>query len=171
MDRKGFIAYFLSLGGLAAIPKHWIKSYTKVYLLQCFVAGFRYYKGPELLGKMQTGDMLELVREPNNEHDACAIALHFNNEKIGFIPAQENEMLSRLLDAQVVELMAEVTFLEHNAATWENVRIAVYVLKESSVALPAQGEYLTQLETPKYTSLKRGDNVFRIHYEEGDLRN
>ena len=168
MNRKGFISKFLALGGLAAIPKHWIKSYTKIYLLQCFVAGFRYYRGPALLEAMKAGDMLELVREPNNEHDESAIALHFNNEKIGFIPAQENEMLSRLLDARVVELMAEITHLEPDAATWENVQIAVYVLKESTAPIPAEGEYLTQLDTPNYRSLKRGNNVYRILNESGD---
>lgn len=165
MNRKGFISKLLALDGFAAIPKLWVKSYTKIYLLQCFVAGFRYYKGPALLETMKAGDMLQLVREPKNKYDECAIALHFNNEKIGFIPAAENAMPSRLLDAEVVELMAEITHPETDAATWENVRIAVYVLKEITAPMPSKAKYLTQQDTPVYRSLKTGENIYKILYQ------
>ncbi len=60
--------------------------YKKYYLLQCFVRGFRFYEGPNLLGGMAEGHELELVREPDNEYDDCAIALYWNGKKIGFIP-------------------------------------------------------------------------------------
>jgi hypothetical protein len=111
---------------------------------------------------MKTGDLLELVREPGNEHDPCAIALHFNNKKIGYIPAGQNEVLSRLMDAGVIELLAEITHLEPQAATWENVHIAVYILKEDA-APPAEADYLTTLETPQYYTLKhKGDKLTQL---------
>lgn len=157
MKRGDFIKKIIALFGVAVLPKGLIVSYKKIYLLQCFVRGFRFYEGPGLLQEMKTGDLLEMRREPNNEHDNCAIALHFNGHKIGFIPAEENGMLSRLMDADLVELLAEITHLETNAAAWENVHIAVYVLRKEE-ELPAEATYLTSLETPHYHTLKHNND-------------
>ncbi len=152
--------------GISVLPKEMLSSYRKIYLLQCFVRGFRFYEGTKLLTQMKTGNLLEMVREPNNEHDDCAIALHFNNQKIGYIPAEQNEMLSRLMDAAVTELLAEITHLEPAAAAWENVCVAVYVLKKDD-EVPTQAEYLTELDTPHYYTLKqRDDKIIRIAQKE-----
>jgi hypothetical protein len=110
---------------------------------------------------MNEGDLLELVREPDNEYDPCAIALHWNNHKIGFIPAEDNEMLSKLLDIGIPEFIAEITFLQKEAAAWENVSIAISVLKEIPAIeqIPSTAAYLTALETPHYRTLKRADQT------------
>lgn len=152
----------IALFGLSSLPKELIQQYDRIYLLQCFVRGFKYYKGPELLESMHEGAMLELVREPGNSYDSNAIALHFNGHKIGFLPAEENKYLSKILDAGLLELLAEITHLNPDAATWENVHVAVYALKESgSSDLP---EYLTTLESPQYFTLNhRGDKISRIN--------
>ena len=155
MQRKSFIESLVSLGALGCLPVNAVKPYKKFYLLQCFVAGFWYYKGMKLLQQMKEGDQLELVREPANEYDACAIALHWNNEKIGFIPASDNETLSRLLDADGLELTAEITHLNKQVQPWESLYIAVYFLKETSSGVVTDNmQYLTRLETPHYTSFK-----------------
>lgn len=168
MHRSSFIKNLVGAFGLSVLPVKWIQQYQKIYLLQCFIRGFRFYQGENLLREMKVGDMLELVREPANEFDECAIALHFNREKIGFIPMESNEILSRLMDAKVIELQAEITHIEKKAETWENVHIAVYVLKEYDGPLPADKTYLTQLETPHYYTLKYEDGrINRIYYEEG----
>src|SRR3954469_9287365 len=103
---------------------------------------------------MNEGEMLELVREPQNEHDENAIALHWNGHMIGYIPREENRILSRLMDIGTPELMAEITHIQPQARTWENVHIAVLILKERP-----RGDYkkipadLRSLETPKYFTL------------------
>lgn len=98
MKRSDFVKSIIAAIGLSAVPVLFLKQYDKFYLLQFFVRGFKYYEGPNLLDEMHEGDMLELVSEPNNEHDEFAIALHFNSKKIGFVPAERNEMLARLID-------------------------------------------------------------------------
>lgn len=105
--------------------------------------------------------MLELVCEPDNEYDPCAIALHWNKNKLGFVPAEDNEMLSKLLDIGIPEFIAEITFLEKEAASWENVRIAISVLKEipTDEQMPSNAAYLTELETPLYRTFKRADQT------------
>ncbi|MDN3657841.1 HIRAN domain-containing protein [Ferruginibacter paludis] len=98
--------------------------------MQCFVAGFRHYEGMQLLDSMKEGDLLELVREPENEYDDCAIALHLQSKKIGFIPSSLNEMLSYLLDSDALSLFAIITHLEKSSQPWENVAIAVYLFRK-----------------------------------------
>jgi hypothetical protein len=157
MKRMDFIHRLLALGGLSFIAGNNIKTkqYRKFYLLQCFVRGFQYYEGPSWISQMREGELLELVREPDNEYDPAAIALHWHNRKIGFIPAEENEMLSKLLDIGLPALIAEISFLEPQAASWEKVFISVYLLNEiqSSEQVPSVAVSLTQLETPHYRTL------------------
>jgi hypothetical protein len=168
MNRTAFIQNIIGLFGVAAIPKGLVTQYQKMYLLQCFVRGFRFHKGPELLEQITVGQMLELQREPENEHDDCAIALYMGKQKLGYIPREENEILSRLMDAQVVELLAEVTHVEPKAQSWENVHIAVYLLKEiTDQPLPTQAAYLMEIENPHYRTLKTaGDRVTRVSYQQ-----
>jgi hypothetical protein len=176
MKRIDFISRLIALGGLSFLSGKSIetKQYQKFYLLQSFVRGFRHYEGPSLISQMKEGDMLELVREPDNEYDPSAIALHWNKKKIGFIPAEDNEMLSKLLDIGIPELIAEITFLQPAAAAWENVRIAISVLKEipASEQVPSTTAYLTQLETPHYRTLKRADQtITRIYVDKSAEEN
>lgn len=168
MKRSAFIKNLLAIGGLSFLPKQSITHYQKYYLLQCFVRGFRFYKGLSLLPLMHEGDLLQLVREPANTYDPCAIALHWNKEKIGYIPAEENSLLSKLLDIGIPELIGEISFLEAEALAWENVHVSVYVLKELKNAPAENASYLTVLETPSYHSLKRKNNIVTRVSSDGD---
>ncbi|MBK0381837.1 HIRAN domain-containing protein [Pedobacter sp. SD-b] len=168
MNRSLFIKNIIGAFGVSVLPLHLVKNYQKIYILQCFVRGFRFYKGEKLLKAMKVGDMLELVREPENQYDEFAIALHFNEEKIGFVPMESNEILSRLLDSGAVELQAEITHIEKKAETWENVHIAISLLKESKTPIKTNAAYLTQLVTPEYFSIKYSDDnhISRVYYED-----
>lgn len=158
MNRSEFLKNIIGLFGVAVLPPLAFKNYQKIYLLQCFIRGFKYSAGPRLLDVMSEGSLLELVREPENPHDTCAIALHFNRQKIGFIPMESNEILSRLIDSGLVELLAEITHLNKDAATWENVHVAISLLKETDHPLPESAAYLTLLETPDYCTVRYPDN-------------
>lgn len=155
MNRSGFLKQLIASIAIGKLPVSITKDFRKIYLLQCFVAGFRHYEGMNLLGSMKEGDLLELVREPDNEYDDCAIALHLQGKKIGFIPASVNEMLSYLLDADALSLFAVITHLEKNSQPWENVAIAVYFVQEVNKELPAHASYLTRIEAPHYRTLNK----------------
>lgn len=114
-----------------------------------------------MLGSMKEGDLLELVKEPENEYDHCAIALHLQGNKIGFIPASVNEMLSYLLDAEALSLFAEITHLEKESQPWENVAIAVYFVQEVNKELPAHASYLTRIEVPHYRTLNNKKDIVK----------
>ncbi len=168
MQRGIFIKNLLALGAVALLPKKIVQHYQKIYLLQCFVAGFRFYNGMQLLNNMNVGDMLALKREPNNEYDDCAIALYWNNEKIGFIPSSDNEILSRLIDANALELLAEITHLNKQVQPWENLCIAVSFLKDAAITTN-DAAYLTTLSNPNYYSYKHNDgNISKVVFNMVD---
>ena len=96
-----------------------------ILVLECLVAGtsFRNVKKveAELLHKVK----LEIVREAKNEFDEFAIALHFNKNKIGYIPRDKNEVIARLLDA------GKSFFVTIEAKEWEGnwlkIEVKVYL--------------------------------------------
>ena len=90
--------------GLLALisdEKSLIKPFThEIFLLSVVVAGTTHCK--------QIGDLepdiipetvLTLKREPDNKYDEFAIAIFFNNVRIGYVPADMNVVCSRLMDA------------------------------------------------------------------------
>ena len=156
MNRTDFLKKLIASVVIGKLPVAITKEFRKIYLLQCFVAGFRHYEGMKLLAQMNEGNLLELVREPQNGYDDCAIALHWQGKKIGFIPADTNEMLCYLLDADALSLFAVITHLEKTAQPWENVAIAVYFVQEANKDLPAHASYLSRIEAPHYRTLKNG---------------
>jgi len=156
MNRSTFLSKLIASVAIGKLPVSLTQNFRKIYLLQCFVAGFRHYQGMEILSLMKEGDLLALVREPENEYDSQAIALHWQGKKIGFIPQATNEMLSYLLDADALSLFAVITHLEKNAKPWENLAIAIYFIQEAKNELPAHAYYLTRIEAPHYRTLKNG---------------
>lgn len=160
MNRSSFIQNLIGMYGIGSLPMEMVSHYEKIYLLQCFVRGFQYYEGPKLIDKINKTGLLELVREPENKYDDKAIALHFNKQKIGFIPAESNEVLSVLMDSNLLELQAEITNVESQAATWENIHIAIYAIKEMESHQGKEKEPYHFLETPCYFTLKNNNESY-----------
>lgn len=51
-------------------------------------------------GRLQEGAVIRFVREPNNVHDKCAIAVYADKHRIGYVP-RENYLLSSIMDIGV----------------------------------------------------------------------
>lgn len=167
MNRSSFIQSLIGLYGIASLPEEMLTHYQKIYLLQCFVRGFQYYQGSHLISQINKIGLLELVREPDNKYDKKAIALHFNKQKIGFIPAESNDVLSVLIDANLLELQAEITHIEPTVASWENVHIAVYAIQPTGNPHYIQNKPYHFLESPAYFTLKNQDETYtRIAYNQ-----
>ena len=77
-----------------------IKEKSRTY--PSFVAGLN-YRSPDgldrttYLVRLPVGTVLDLVREPDNPHDANAVAVHHNKRNVGYIPAK-HDWVSRSLD-------------------------------------------------------------------------
>ncbi len=170
MTRGNFLRNIIGFYGIASLPIDIVKQYQKVYLLQCFVRGFQYYEGPKIINQINKSGLLEMVREPDNEFDSCAIALYFNNQKIGFIPMESNEVLSVLLDTKLLNLQAEITHIETKAQDWESIYVAVYAMTEINSENEQESiEPYTLLESPEYYTLKSNHNTYTRVYLENEI--
>ena len=90
------------------------------------VMGFRYYEGKALWPELRVGQMLTLVREPDNPHDTQAIRVEWQGHKLGYVPRADNIDLARLMDnGAAVE--ARITKLEKSRRPNNRVQFEIYL--------------------------------------------
>jgi len=88
------------------------------------VAGTTHVHGiDEIAKKLEINADLRLEREPNNLADAWAIKVFAGDECIGFVPADCNEVLARLMDGGKA-LSAKLTGKE-KLGTWHKLHMEV----------------------------------------------
>ncbi len=63
------------------------------------LAGYRYYEAPALAAAIQPGEDLDLVREPDNPHDANAVRVEWRGRKLGYVPRASNAALAWAIDS------------------------------------------------------------------------
>lgn len=56
----------------------------------------------DFIKTLAPGAAATLVREPNNEYDANAVAVWVDGRKVGFIPKAQNKILAAFIDQQGV---------------------------------------------------------------------
>ncbi len=90
------------------------------------LAGFQYHEGKTLWPHMKVGDMLTLVREPDNTHDAKAVRVEWQGHKIGYVPRRENAAVARFMDGGQV-LTARISRLAEVRDPWSRVRFEILI--------------------------------------------
>jgi hypothetical protein len=90
------------------------------------LAGFRYAEAAAVWPDLATGDALELVREPDNPHDANAVVVLWRGHKLGYVPQRENAALAWGLD-RGTPLRARISALAEHPNPARRVRFEVYV--------------------------------------------
>lgn len=63
-----------------------------------YIAGFTFWDGCMAFNELKVGRKLRLVREENNRYDPNAVAIYYENYKLGFIPRTENQMICQFVD-------------------------------------------------------------------------
>ncbi len=118
---------FLILAGKQAVAR---QTPRRIPLCRCYIAGFQYHSGPAILRALRKGQRLSLKREPNNPHDALAIAVYTTTgKKIGYLPRRLNEIPATLMD-QGQPVQSFIHRVTRNAPTWEMVAIQVCLKKQ-----------------------------------------
>jgi hypothetical protein len=90
------------------------------------LAGFQYHAGRTLWPRMQVGDVLTLIREPDNVHDAKAVRVEWQGHKIGYVPRRENADVARFIDGGQT-LVARITRLAEVRDPWSRVRFEILI--------------------------------------------
>lgn len=89
-------------------PKNVIRQLLEEYS-EIEVSGTQYEGRSDRIEKVQVGDKLELVREPNNPYDKNAIGVQNADGSLGHLPWYIVEKLSPLMDAGKVTCTASVS--------------------------------------------------------------
>ncbi len=99
----------------------------EIFLLNTYIAGTSYIPNIDIVVKdIEKGVKLKLYREPDNKHDELAIVIKdANDNKIGYVPRENNEILARLMDAGKL-LYGVVKDIEriHN---WYRIGVKIYL--------------------------------------------
>ncbi|MEO6146997.1 MAG: HIRAN domain-containing protein [Sulfuriferula sp.] len=119
MRRMVAIFALLSLPAVAGVSEH-------ILLQASPLAGFQYYQGKQVWAEMREGDVLELVREPQNAYDQRAVRVEWHGIKLGYVPRRDNEAVARLLD-RGNRLEARITRLSTSRNPWQRVLFEVYL--------------------------------------------
>ena len=90
------------------------------------LAGFQYHAGTAVWTQLKVGDRLQLVREPENPHDARAVRVDWQGRQLGYLPRAENEAVAAAMDSgERVE--GRIAALVEHRNPWRRVRIEVFV--------------------------------------------
>lgn len=92
------------------------------------VAGFQYWDGVTVLTELKPGETLRLVPEFDNPHDASAVAIYRSDVKLGFVPAEQSELLAQMLfygHSDAFEVRVQQVAPERSP--WHQLRVGLYV--------------------------------------------
>ena len=92
------------------------------------IAGFAYYQGALLFSEMKIGSRIELVDDENNKYDGYAVELRFNGKKIGHIPKNANQEISKIIRSGYDIFEAVIQQLSPEEHPEHQVRVAVFVV-------------------------------------------
>lgn len=95
-----------------------------VRLINFYIAGYQYHQGRKIEHLLKPRGVVAMKREPQNHYDHNAIALYFEDAKIGYVPSVDNEILSNMLDNNIA-LQARVASVNPTYSTWERVELDV----------------------------------------------
>lgn len=139
MDRITFLRSMLGNAALLTLPPlellpaaeqdrlAWTEDAHSVFIFDAYVRGFQHYAGPRVLRRMKDLDVLDLVREYDNQHDPNAVAVYWEGNKVGYLPMGENVSLANMMDHGLL-LECHVVYTRPDARHWEQCFIAVQLL-------------------------------------------
>ena len=90
------------------------------------IAGFQHHDGAFVLGELKPGTRLDLVPERDNPHDPNAVALFFKDTMLGYVPADCNELIARMMFFGHADLFeAHVLQVNPELDPWKQVRVRI----------------------------------------------
>lgn len=105
-----------------------VQERRKTHLANFRIAGFTYWDGPEAWDHLHIGTKLQLVREADNAFDPYAVAIYFEDFKLGFVPRDDNHDISKFLDMGWDNLYeVRIQKLDPAAHTEHQVEVIVYI--------------------------------------------
>lgn len=100
----------------------------RVHLDNFHIAGFGYWDGCEAFEHLKIGTKLRLVREADNPFDFYAVAIYYEEHKLGFIPRSSNHDISKYLDMGLEDIYeVRITRITPDVQPEAQVEVIVYI--------------------------------------------
>lgn len=99
----------------------------EIFLIEVHIAGTTHIDNMDVLEqKLTNGIEVQFFREPNNQYDSKAIVVKDKEgNKLGYIPRDKNEILSRLMDAG--KLLYGKVKNKEKIGNWTKIEMQVYL--------------------------------------------
>ena len=104
----------------------------KVHLDNFHIAGFGYWEGCEAFEHLKIGTCFQLVREENNQFDPYAVAIYYEEFKLGFIPRSNNHDISKYLDMGLDDIYeVRITRITPDVHPENQVEVILYLKNQN----------------------------------------
>ena len=90
------------------------------------LAGFQFHAARGAWPELAVGDALDLVREPDNVHDANAVRVLWRGRLLGYVPRRENAHVAAQLDRGTA-VRARITRLVEHRNPRLRLALEIYV--------------------------------------------
>lgn len=97
-----------------------------------YISGYQYHRGTQLEHLFNSGTEFLLKHEPENPFDEDAVAVYYEDARIGFIPPTNNVEIVQLLRGGN-QLKARIARFEPELEPWERVYVEVLNLPEEQL--------------------------------------
>ncbi len=92
------------------------------------IAGFTYWEGCLVFNELKIGSLLRIEREDDNKFDAYAVALYYQEHKLGFIPRSSNKEISKFLEQGYTQIFeARINRLSPDAHPEGQVGVILFI--------------------------------------------
>ncbi len=135
MKRKDFFKKLFSIGSVALFgvygynitnEKEDLSIEKSLKLITTNVAGMQYYEGKSHIKEIKPGDKVKLRREPLNHYDARAIAIYWQNVKLGYVPRHNNAAITAIMDSKI-EVRAQIAHINPEQSDWHKIYIRIFM--------------------------------------------
>jgi hypothetical protein len=105
-------------------------------LYEGYIAGYQYHQGPEFESDFEPGTDFSLRHEPENPFDDHAVAVYYNNNRIGFIPNGWSREVADKLHKGGGKLAARVARFDPGLDPWQRLQVEVVYRQEKKKTEP-----------------------------------
>src|SRR5690554_3974076 len=98
MKRSDFIKSLgLGMGGMV-LPANTFLVAKPIKIYDNYVRGLNHYHFHTIRDKIKEGDVVQLLREPENLYDSFAIQVNYGEFRLGYLAAFENIVMANMMD-------------------------------------------------------------------------
>lgn len=106
------------------------KNITNRHYMHFDIAGFTYWDGCIVFDQLRIGSKLHLVGETDNRFDPYAVAIYYEDYKLGFVPRTENRQLSKLIEMGYADIFdVRINRITPELHPENQVSVIVYLTK------------------------------------------